>query len=63
MISTLRVFLANNGLVDVSATELGIHRHTLRYRLRRITELLDCSLDDPTARAELWLALRMRELS
>lgn len=63
LISTLRVFLANNGLVDVSATELGIHRHTLRYRLRRITELLDCSLDDPTARAELWLALRMRELS
>ncbi|ASR33877.1 hypothetical protein BAY61_01480 [Prauserella marina] len=63
LISTLRVFLGNNGHVDASATALGIHRHTLRYRLRRITELLDADLDDPTARAELWLALRMREAS
>ncbi|RBM11631.1 hypothetical protein DI005_33920 [Prauserella sp. PE36] len=61
LISTLRVFLGNNGLVDASATALGIHRHTLRYRLRRITELLDADLDDPTVRAELWLALRLRE--
>lgn len=62
LVSTLRVFLANNGHVDASSAELGIHRHTLRYRLNRTTELLDCSLDDPTSRAELWLALRMREL-
>lgn len=63
LISTLRVFLGNNGHVDASATALGIHRHTLRYRLRRITELLDANLDDPTVRAELWLALRLREAS
>lgn len=63
LISTLRVFLANNGHIDASSTALGIHRHTLRYRLGRITELLDCSLDDPSARAELWLALRLRELT
>lgn len=61
LVSTLRVFLARNGHVDASATALGIHRHTLRYRLRRITELLDTDLDDPTVRAELWLALRLRE--
>lgn len=63
LISTLRVFLANNGHMDASSTALGIHRHTLRYRLDRVTELLDCSLDDPTKRAELWLALRLRELT
>ena len=68
LVSTLRVFLANNGHIDASATALGIHRHTLRYRLPpppyrlgRITELLGTDLDDPTARAELWLALRLRE--
>jgi purine catabolism regulator len=33
----------------------------LRYRLRRIVELLGSDLDDPTQRAELWLALRLRE--
>jgi len=61
LISTLRVFLANNGHVDASANALGIHRHTLRYRLGRITNLLGSELDDPTVRAELWLALRLRE--
>lgn len=61
LISTLRVFLARNGMIDASATELGIHRHTLRYRLDRITALLDTDLDDPTVRAELWLALRLRD--
>lgn len=55
LISTLRVFLRHNGHVDSSSTELGIHRHTLRYRLGRITDLLDCTLDDPTTRAELRL--------
>jgi len=61
LISTLRVFLAHNGHVDASATELGIHRHTLRYRLDRITALLGSDLQDPTVRAELWLALLLRE--
>lgn len=61
LVSTLRVFLANNGHVDGSASALGIHRHTLRYRLRRIVELLGNDLDDPTVRSELWLALRLRE--
>jgi purine catabolism regulator len=61
LISTLRVFLAHNGHIDASAAALGIHRHTLRYRLGRIVELLGADLDDPTARAELWLALRLRE--
>ncbi|MCI2422653.1 PucR family transcriptional regulator [Saccharopolyspora sp. K220] len=61
LIATLRIFLANNGHIDASAAMLGIHRHTLRYRLGRIVELLGADLDDPTARAELWLALRLRE--
>lgn len=63
LISTLRVFLAHNGHIDAASTALGIHRHTLRYRLDRITELLDGSLEDPTIRAELWLAIRLREKS
>lgn len=63
LISTLRVFLAHNGQMEASAAVLGIHRHTLRYRLDRIMELLGRELDDPTTRAELWIALRLRELS
>jgi purine catabolism regulator len=63
LIETLRVFLSHNGHIEASAATLGIHRHTLRYRLGRITELLGRELDDPTTRAELWIALRLREVS
>ncbi|MBB4929650.1 purine catabolism regulator [Lipingzhangella halophila] len=63
LVSTLHTFLQYNGHIDASSTALGIHRHTMRYRLGRIAALLDTSLDDPTVRAELWLALRVRELS
>ncbi|NKX86860.1 PucR family transcriptional regulator [Nocardia coubleae] len=58
-LQTLRAFLGNNGQVDSSATALGIHRHTLRYRMSRIADTLEWDLDDPTARAELWMALRL----
>ncbi|NMO04101.1 PucR family transcriptional regulator [Gordonia sp. TBRC 11910] len=57
--STLRTFLANNGQADASASALGIHRHTLRYRMTKIGEALGRDLDDPTVRAELWLALKL----
>ncbi|HUR03444.1 MAG TPA: helix-turn-helix domain-containing protein, partial [Nonomuraea sp.] len=42
---------------DAAAQRLGIHRHTLRYRMKRVTELLGRDLDDPGVRAELWIAL------
>ncbi len=42
-----------------AARELAVHRHTVRNRVVRIESLLGVSLDDPDARAELWLALRL----
>ncbi|MHA4854575.1 PucR family transcriptional regulator [Rhodococcus sp. MSC1_016] len=56
---TLHTFLANNGQADSSANTLGIHRHTLRYRMTRIADALGRDLDDPTVRAELWFALQL----
>ncbi|VFA96928.1 PucR family transcriptional regulator [Nocardia cyriacigeorgica] len=56
---TLRAFLAHNGQADASASALGIHRHTLRYRMTRIADALARDLDDPTVRAELWFALQL----
>nr|WP_181796441.1 PucR family transcriptional regulator [Streptomyces sp. WELS2] len=43
---------------DAAAADLGVHRHTLRYRMRRVEEILGRSLDDPDVRMELWLALK-----
>lgn len=56
---TIRAFLGHNGQADASANALGIHRHTLRYRMTRIAEALGRDLNDPTVRAELWFALQL----
>ncbi|MEO5873574.1 MAG: PucR family transcriptional regulator [Streptosporangiaceae bacterium] len=53
---SLHAYLAANGQGDPAARALGIHRHTLRARMRRAAELLGRDLDDPGTRAELWLA-------
>ncbi|GAB3208237.1 PucR family transcriptional regulator [Marinactinospora thermotolerans] len=59
LVGSLRAYLAASGRWDAAADALGVHRHTLRYRITRIRELLPGDLDDPDYRAELWFALRM----
>ncbi|WP_116244841.1 PucR family transcriptional regulator [Nocardiopsis sp. FIRDI 009] len=59
LLSSLRAYLASSGRWDAAAESLGIHRHTLRYRMTRIRDLLPGDLDDPDYRAELWIALRV----
>ncbi|NEA41476.1 PucR family transcriptional regulator [Streptomyces sp. SID11385] len=58
LVASLRAWLAHHGQWDAAAAELGVHRHTLRYRMRRVEEILGRSLDDPDVRMELWLALK-----
>lgn len=58
--ATLRAWLDRHGQVDAAAADLGVHRHTVRHRLRRAETLLGRSLDDPAVRAELYLALSRR---
>ncbi|MDX8036389.1 PucR family transcriptional regulator ligand-binding domain-containing protein [Lentzea sp. BCCO 10_0856] len=55
--ATLRVWLAHHGAWDPAAAELGVHRHTLRNRVRKAEQALNRSMDSPGLRAELWLAL------
>ncbi|WP_030904395.1 PucR family transcriptional regulator ligand-binding domain-containing protein [Streptosporangium amethystogenes] len=57
LLESLRAYLDCNGHWDAAAQRLGVHRHTLRYRMRRVAELVGRDLDDPAARAELWVAL------
>lgn len=61
LLASLRAYLAASGRWDAAAEGLGVHRHTLRYRMKRIRELLPGDLDDPDHRAELWISLRVRE--
>jgi purine catabolism regulator len=57
LMDTLRSWLDHHGQVDAAAQGLGIHRHTVRHRLRRAEAVLGRPLDDPGVRADLWFAL------
>jgi purine catabolism regulator len=56
--TSLRCWLEHHGHWDVAAARLGVHRHTLRNRIRKAEELLGRDLDSPGVRAELWVALQ-----
>jgi hypothetical protein len=53
---TLETVLSNEGL-SAAARSLGVHRHTLLYRVERIQDLVG-TWDDPEDRLRLELALR-----
>jgi purine catabolism regulator len=59
LVASLRIWLAHHGQWEPAAARLGVHRHTLRKRIRRAAELLHRDLDSPGVRAELWLALHL----
>ena len=58
----LEAFIECNGQWERAARQLYCHRHTLRYRIRRVEELTGRSLDSARDRIDFWLALRGREL-
>jgi purine catabolism regulator len=60
--SSLRAFLQHNARWETAAAELFVHRHTLRYRMRKVEELTGRDLSSSFDRMEFWLALRAREL-
>jgi purine catabolism regulator len=62
LLRSLEAFIEQNGQWERAARELYCHRHTLRYRIRRIEELTGRDLGRARDRIEFWLALRAREL-
>lgn len=59
---SLAAYIEANGRWADAAAALGVHRHTLRYRIRKIEQLTGRSPADARDRLELWLALRAHEL-
>jgi hypothetical protein len=57
---TLEAWLAVQGRLQAAADQLQVHPQTVRYRLKRLREILGGALDDPNQRFELDLALRTR---
>jgi purine catabolism regulator len=62
LVASLRAFLEHNGNWEAAARALGVHRHTLRYRVRRVAELTGRDLDSAADRVEFWLALQAADV-
>ncbi len=63
LVRSLDVFIEHNGHWEKAAGALYCHRHTLRYRIRRIEQLTGRDFSNARDRIEFWLALRGRELA
>jgi purine catabolism regulator len=63
LVRSLDAFIEHNGHWEKAASALYCHRHTLRYRIRRIEQLTGRDFSNARDRIEFWLALRGRELA
>jgi DNA-binding PucR family transcriptional regulator len=63
LLRSLDVFIENNGHWERAAQTLYCHRHTLRYRIKRVEQLTGRDFSHARDRIEFWLALRARELA
>jgi DNA-binding PucR family transcriptional regulator len=61
LLETLEAYLVR-GSVKEAAAALGLHRHTVLYRLDKLRELLGGDLEIPATRLRLQLALEIRKL-
>lgn len=63
LMRSLEAFIEANGQWEAAARTLFCHRHTLRYRIRKVEELTGRDLSSARDRIEFWLALRGRDIA
>jgi hypothetical protein len=61
LLATLDALVTSRSLTE-AARRLGLHRHTLVYRIQRLRDVLGGDVDDPSERHRLWLALQALRL-
>lgn len=61
LLESLVALLEAGGRWTDAAARLGVHRHTLRYRMDRLREQTGRHPDDPTDQMELWLAVKAHQ--
>lgn len=62
LVRSVKAFVEAGGRWEPGAGNLGVHRHTLRYRVRQAEELLGRDLSDPQDQMEVWLALKAADI-
>lgn len=60
LLPTLRAYFDSIASIEAAATTMQIHRHTMRSRLRRVSELSGYDISDSSQYLELWLAIELR---
>lgn len=58
---TLKSFLSNNCEITKTATELYLHRNTIKYRIKQCEDLLGISVQTPESSLNLRVALELSE--
>jgi DNA-binding PucR family transcriptional regulator len=62
LVATLRAFLAHHGSTTETAEAMGLHRHTVGYRLTRVHAVCGLSPYESDGRERLGLGLKAREI-
>jgi len=62
LLVSVRAFVEAGGRWEEGAQILGIHRHTLRYRINQAQELMERDLFSSEDRMEIWLACKALDL-
>lgn len=62
LVPTLRVYLEHGANLNSAARALFIHRHTLRYRLEQIADILNMDIESQEVLLNLQIAFLIRDL-
>jgi purine catabolism regulator len=57
----VKAFVRAGGRWEQAARDVGVHRHTLRYRIRRAEEIMERDLSSGEDRLEVFIALKALE--
>jgi purine catabolism regulator len=61
LLESLAALLDSGCRWSEAADRLGVHRHTLRYRMEQLRKQTGRHPDDPEQRMELWLAVKAKQ--
>ena len=61
LLESLAALLDSGCRWSEAADRLGVHRHTLRYRMEQLRKQIGRHPDDPEQRMELWLAVKAKQ--
>jgi purine catabolism regulator len=63
LLETLEVLLKQGWNLKSAAKEMHVHYNTIRYRLKTLSQVIPVDLENPEARVEIYIALKLYHLN